>query len=113
MVFQEVCKIINFGRYALEMGFIALVDPSDYEIEEEDYKASDEEFKKEFPSTKDYNEKMQNQLVANLMQWEGEEPKIKTISGSFTSPMNDEMKNLEKRINEAKFNNKSLINLYL
>jgi len=113
MVFQEVCKLIKFKRYTIEVYFLALVYPYDYEIGEEDYKASDEEFKKEFPSTKDYNEKMQNQLVANLLKIETKESKIKTISGFFIPPLNDEMKKLERRINEGKFNNKSSINLYL
>jgi hypothetical protein len=113
MVFQEVCKLIKFKRYTIEVYFLALVYPYDYEIGEEDYKASDEEFKKEFPSTKDYNEKMQNQLVANLLKIETKESKIKTISGFFIPPLNDEMKKLKRRINEGKFNNKSSINLYL
>jgi|GEM_PF-6218439 len=112
MVFQEVCKLIKLKRHAIEVGFLALVDPDDYEIEEEDYEASDEEFKKEFTSAKDYNEKIQGQLIANLMQWKGEESKIKTISGSFLPPMSDEMKELRERIKEAKISNKLPINPY-
>lgn len=113
MVFQEVCKLVNLKRYAIEVGFLSLVDPYDYEIGEEDYEASDEGLEKEFTSSKDYNEKIQGELVSNLMQWKGEGPKIQTVSGSFLPPMNDEVKTLERRINEAKFSNKSPINLYL
>jgi len=113
MVSVEVCKLIKFKRATLERFFLSCVEQGDYDLDEIDYENADEDFKKEFTSAKDYNEKIQGQLVANLMQMKGEGSKAKTISGSFAPPLNVEMKNLKERIIGAKFSNKTLINLYL
>jgi hypothetical protein len=81
MVFQEFCKTINLGRLALEQHFFALVDQYDYELSEEEWKgqALDKEFKKRYPSAKEYNEEMQLALIDRVFSPKGAVAKTKTI----------------------------------
>lgn len=115
VIFQDVCKTTKFGRFDLEQHFFALVDPVEYELSQEEYESQCQdaaEFQKEYPSVKDFNERVQNELAAGALQWKGEGSRIPSLSVSFLSPMTDEARDLRRRLGKAKIENKKPINPY-